>query len=113
MTGFETDHMQGLGHTASAGDAGALSNRYIHPLRIGSLALENNLCLAPMAGFTNVAFRLIAKEVGGCGLVASEMVAALGHRNAGTEKRSSRTTFGDAGLWPRSRSLRRDRACVG
>ena len=30
-----------------------------------------------MAGFTNVAFRLIAKEVGGCGLVATEMVAAL------------------------------------
>ena len=30
-----------------------------------------------MAGFTNVAFRLIAKEVGGCGLVASEMVAAM------------------------------------
>lgn len=62
-------------------------HRYIHPIRIGSLELENNLCLAPMAGFTNVAFRLIAKEVGGCGLVASEMVAALGHRNAGTENR--------------------------
>ena len=52
-------------------------NRYIHPLSIGSVRLENNLCLAPMAGFTNVAFRLIAKEVGGCGLVATEMVAAL------------------------------------
>ena len=51
--------------------------RYIHPLDIGSLHLENNLTLAPMAGFTNVAFRLIAKEVGGCGLVASEMVAAM------------------------------------
>lgn len=34
-----------------------------------------------MAGFTNVAFRLIAKEVGGCGLVASEMVAALAQPN--------------------------------
>ncbi len=63
------------------------NGRYIHPLTIGSLTLENNLCLAPMAGFTNVAFRLIAKEVGGCGLVASEMVAALAHRNAGTEDR--------------------------
>jgi nifR3 family TIM-barrel protein len=55
----------------------AEGTRYIHPLRIGGLALANNLCLAPMAGFTNVAFRLIAKEVGGCGLVAAEMVAAL------------------------------------
>jgi tRNA-dihydrouridine synthase B len=55
-----------------------MSRPYIHPVAIGSLTLANNLCLAPMAGFTNVAFRLIAKEVGGCGLVASEMVAALG-----------------------------------
>lgn len=53
------------------------TNRYIHPLTIGSLRLENNLTLAPMAGFTNVALRLIAKEVGGCGLVATEMVAAM------------------------------------
>ncbi len=63
------------------------ANRYIHPLTIGGLTLENNLCLAPMAGFTNVAFRLIAKEVGGCGLVASEMVAALAHRNAAIDLR--------------------------
>lgn len=51
--------------------------RYIHPVQIGDVRLDNNLTLAPMAGFTNVAFRLIAKQVGGCGLVASEMVAAL------------------------------------
>jgi len=57
-------------------------NRYIHPLAIGPVQLANNLCLAPMAGFTNLAFRLIAKEVGGCGLVATEMVAALA--NPGT-----------------------------
>ncbi len=59
-----------------------MPNRYLHPLSIGALTLSNNLCLAPMAGFTNVAFRLIAKEVGGCGLVASEMVAALGNPGA-------------------------------
>lgn len=53
------------------------AGRYIHPLAIGPVQLPNNLCLAPMAGFTNLAFRLIAKQVGGCGLVASEMVAAL------------------------------------
>ncbi|MBA3708113.1 MAG: tRNA-dihydrouridine synthase [Planctomycetes bacterium] len=58
-------------------EQGRAVDRYIHPLTIGSVRLENNLCLAPMAGFTNVAFRLIAKEVGGCGLVATEMVAAL------------------------------------
>ncbi len=63
------------------------ANRYIHPLKIGSLQLSNNLCLAPMAGFTNVAFRLIAKEVGGCGLVASEMVAAIGPNQHGQQER--------------------------
>ena len=61
----------------------AVNTRYIHPLKIRDLVLANNLTLAPMAGFTNVAFRLIAKEVGGCGLVATEMVAALA--NPGTQ----------------------------
>jgi nifR3 family TIM-barrel protein len=51
--------------------------RYIHPIAIGDVRLANNLLLAPMAGFTNVAFRLIAKEVGGCGMVATEMVASI------------------------------------
>jgi len=64
--------------SAEAAAGAAVGNRYLHPVKIGSLQLANNLTLAPMAGFTNVAFRLIAKEVGGCGLVATEMVAALG-----------------------------------
>jgi nifR3 family TIM-barrel protein len=72
---------------APCSDPLADPQRYIHPLRIGSLQLSNNLCLAPMAGFTNVAFRLIAKEVGGCGLVASEMVAAIGPNQHGGEER--------------------------
>ena len=41
------------------------ADRYIHPLTIRGLDLRNNLTLAPMAGYTNLAFRLIAKEVGG------------------------------------------------
>jgi nifR3 family TIM-barrel protein len=76
------DQVDQRGPVAQAPDGGApgdaVANRYVHPLTIGSLRLANNLTLAPMAGFTNVAFRLIAKEVGGCGLVATEMVAALG-----------------------------------
>lgn len=52
-------------------------NAVLHPLRIGALKLDNNLVLAPMAGFTNLALRVIAKEEGGVGLVCSEMVAAL------------------------------------
>lgn len=66
--------------------------RYIHPLRIGDLVLANNLLLAPMAGYTNVAFRLIAKEVGGCGMVASEMVAAIARPTAAQEARFAALT---------------------
>lgn len=66
---------------------GDAPSRYIHPVTIGDVRLENNLLLAPMAGYTNVAFRLIAKEVGGCGMVATEMVAAIGRETRGQAER--------------------------
>ncbi len=90
MTTPPVDQRTPASGPAASPDAGPLAGaaaRYIHPLRIGTLQLANNLCLAPMAGFTNVAFRLIAKEVGGCGLVASEMVAAIGPQGRGGEER--------------------------
>ncbi|MBU1398472.1 MAG: tRNA dihydrouridine synthase DusB [Proteobacteria bacterium] len=46
-------------------------------MRIGSLIIENNTVLAPLAGITNLPFRLIAKK-GGCGLVCSEMISSNG-----------------------------------
>jgi tRNA-dihydrouridine synthase B len=46
-------------------------------LRIGALDLENWLVLAPMAGITNLPFRLIAKRFG-AGLVTTEMISAKG-----------------------------------
>lgn len=46
-------------------------------MKIGNLELENNIILAPMAGVTDLAFRLLAKEMG-CGLVYSEMVSNRG-----------------------------------
>ena len=44
-------------------------------MKIGSVELENNIILAPMAGITDLPFRLLCKEQG-CGLVYSEMVSA-------------------------------------
>lgn len=44
---------------------------------IGNIELDNPSVLAPMAGVTDLAFRLLAKEMG-CGLVYSEMVSAKG-----------------------------------
>lgn len=46
-------------------------------MKIGHLELENNVFLAPMAGVTDLPFRLLCKEMG-CGLVYSEMVSAKG-----------------------------------
>ncbi|MDX1707097.1 MAG: tRNA dihydrouridine synthase DusB [Desulfobacterales bacterium] len=46
-------------------------------MQIGSLKLENQTVLAPLAGITNLPFRLLAKEAG-CALVCSEMVSAHG-----------------------------------
>lgn len=48
---------------------------YLHKLKIGDVELENNLILAPMAGVTNLPFRVICKGFGP-GLVCTEMASA-------------------------------------
>lgn len=52
-----------------------MTQNYLRPLSIGGANLKNNLALAPMAGITNAAFRILAAE-GGAGLVVTEMVSA-------------------------------------
>ena len=44
-------------------------------MRIGNVILDNNVALAPMAGVTDLSFRMLCKEQG-CGYVVSEMVSA-------------------------------------
>lgn len=55
-------------------------------LTIGNVALENNLILAPMAGVTDLPFRLLCKEQG-VGLICMEMVSAkaIMYNNKNTE----------------------------
>ena len=48
---------------------------YLKNLEIGNVKLENNILLAPMAGITDLPFRLICKEFG-VGLVTTEMVSS-------------------------------------
>ena len=48
------------------------------PLYIGSLKVDPPVLQAPMAGFTNYAFRQIVRGYGGVGLQATEMVNAKG-----------------------------------
>lgn len=50
----------------------------VRPLWIGPLKVDPPILQAPMAGFTNYAFRQIVREFGGAGLLATEMVCAKG-----------------------------------
>jgi len=45
-------------------------------MRIGSLALNSNLFLSPLAGYTNLPFRLTLREVGGLDLATTDLVNA-------------------------------------
>lgn len=59
----------------------------IKPLKIGNVTLDNNLILAPMAGVTDLPFRLLCKEQG-AGLLCMEMVSAKAilYKNKNTEE---------------------------
>lgn len=50
---------------------------YIKKIKIGNVELNNNLLLAPMAGITDRAFRIICEKFGP-GLVCTEMISAKG-----------------------------------
>ncbi len=48
---------------------------YLKPLKIGNVELENNILLAPMAGITDLPFRVMCKNYG-AGLVCTEMASS-------------------------------------
>ncbi len=48
------------------------------PLRIGPLALETNLLLAPIAGYCDLATRITARELGGLGLACTDLLSPQG-----------------------------------
>lgn len=52
--------------------------REIKAIKIGDVVVDPPILQAPMAGFTNYAFRQIVREYGGTGLQATEMVNARG-----------------------------------
>ena len=56
----------------------------IRPIQVGRERLEGNLLLAPMAGVTNLPFRLIAREAGAA-LVFTETVSAKGLVSGGAK----------------------------
>ncbi len=48
----------------------------IYTMLVGSLKLSSNLFLSPLAGYTNLPFRLIIRELGGVGLCTTDLVNA-------------------------------------
>ena len=60
---------------------------YLKKLKIGNVELDNNILLAPMAGITDLPFRILCKE-NGAGLVCTEMASskALYYNDEKTKK---------------------------
>lgn len=57
------------------------------PIQIGNVRIDIPLTLAPMAGQTNYPFRVLCREMGGCGLVCTELISsvAIHYKNRKTE----------------------------
>ena len=65
--------------TANTNDFESVSRPFPPPpLKIGNIVVDPPILQAPMAGFTNAAFRQVVREYGGAGLLATEMVNARG-----------------------------------
>src|SRR6266404_3628013 len=58
---------QSLGSLAGSREAGPC---------LGSLKLSTRFCLAPLAGYTNLGFRLAVLELGGVGLATTDLINA-------------------------------------
>ncbi len=60
--------------------------RFLKKLTIGNVTLDNNIILAPMAGITDLPFRLLCSRQG-AGMVCMEMISAkaIMYRNKNTE----------------------------
>src|SRR5205085_10734860 len=48
----------------------------MNSVKLGPLELSSNLFLSPLAGYTNLPFRLTVREVGGLGLATTDLVNA-------------------------------------
>src|SRR6478752_8479211 len=49
---------------------------YREPVAIGGVPLASRFNLAPLAGYTNLPFRLSVREIGGVGLCTTDLVNA-------------------------------------
>ena len=76
----------------------------LKPLVIGDITIEHPLALAPMAGVTDLPYRLLCKEQG-AGMMCTEMVSAKGlyYGNRKSEPLMATDSNSDPDFWIRSR----------
>ena len=78
-------------------------------MRLGPLTLTSNLFLSPLAGYTNLPFRLTVREIGGLGLATTDLVNArslIEKKSQGAQAHRDlpgRPAPGGAALWLRAR----------
>jgi tRNA-dihydrouridine synthase len=58
------------------------------PIKIGQLTIDPPLTLAPMAGQTTHAFRRLCREIGGLGLVCTELISSHALQYKGSRERT-------------------------
>lgn len=73
-----TRHLRNVNTCESTDDDIIVDPPVVRPLWIGQVLVDPPILQAPMAGYTNYAFRQIVRELGGAGLLATEMVNAKG-----------------------------------
>src|SRR5205085_1562172 len=56
--------------------AQAWASRHFFVIHFRDLSLSSNLFLSPLAGYTNLPFRLVVREIGGVGLCTTDLVNA-------------------------------------
>ena len=64
-------------------------------MRFGSLTLKSNLFLSPLAGYTNLPFRLAVRELGGLDLATTDLVNARSLLQVGVKEIDDANTIFD------------------
>jgi nifR3 family TIM-barrel protein len=82
------------------------------PLKIGNLELATPLLLAPIAGYCDLAFRLVARSCGGVGLACTDLLSPEGLLRATPQSlRLAQTTEADSPLCMQLYGGEADRLC--